>query len=948
MLLPCIALAPTVAAFFPAVAPTNPAASSRDELALEAIRWGVLTDVHATDPETGASVPVAIDVPLGPGAEASGELVHSGALGTSILTLPHAPGSEALARELAALDAALLPAGGANGVPTNAALVLDFARPIDPDSVAPGAVQLRFAGEPLDARLFAARRPGTGRAWTRVVVDPHVSYVEAELARALDAPRPTGLPATEGSEPLHLILAAELDAASGAWTALRAAGGGTLRGTRDVEVPVYASVAGVADVTAPEVLGIQGGALSNVIGQGGAAFLVDYQFANPGCGQDLAPGDVILTRGHAVLVQSAASTSVGGLSSGASIVVVRGDPATFQAGRAAHLSTWDPLAGDAPDCFVVITPTPSAPPAAGVDPSASVGFRFTEVVAQDSLDPYAGLFVERSGSPLALGVLVPGIAEQAAGGDAAFFSPLAPFDHEGGAAETYLASATSAITDLAGNGLLRDLLDAPFTLDPAAATANSGGSVLTFDGPDQDGDGNPEVRGQLLYDFDAGTVRGRPVSRFSRTADRNQVIPGLMIPFTLGVQTPLNPLGSRLMSVYRYADLGFSASDEAFHNIDVEGLHWSPIGGQVIFDAFDEFEIRLAHARRLPDEAVHPVALLPLLPNSGLVGNTFADNVLDPGGSSVVHARQLGYVVNPLDQHVTALGTPLVPYPLNTDGDAGDDTFYTWRDTALTELGGEGGRGIDPEISVDAGLAQSAGAIAGAGVVPSFGLPLLTEIRCFPDDTALGLNPLDISIAINSSSRPNFRVFSSGGFDVAGTPVVVDPDLSAVPSGGFNPLSVPPGKATPPSDNSFYIGQVDFVVRVSRAHTIWLDSGTDDPDWVTAQLLFEGGAPPAGSSVELAYRGADSVGAVGGTSPAADASLLDPYGDEGDPFGVGLPGDPANKNPSVAFFHDDASWFSDLDDLDGARFVQVRITFASDPATGAEARLDSLALVHQD
>ena len=39
--------------------------------------------------------------------------------------------------------------------------------------------------------------------------------------------------------------------------------------------------------------------------------------------------------------------------------------------------------------------------------------------------------------------------------------------------------------------------------------------------------------------------------------------------------------------------------------------------------------------------------------------------------------------------------------------------------------------------------------LAGAGAIPSVGLPLLMEFRSYPSSISLGLNPLDISLALN-------------------------------------------------------------------------------------------------------------------------------------------------------------------------------------------------------
>ena len=96
-----------------------------------------------------------------------------------------------------------------------------------------------------------------------------------------------------------------------------------------------------------------------------------------------------------------------------------------------------------------------------------------------------------------------------------------------------------------------------------------------------------------------------------------------------------------------------------------------------------------------------------------------------------------------------------------------------------------------------------------------------------------------------------------------------------------------------------------------------------------------------------AFRGADQVFATSDGAPHEDALVLDSYGDQANNDMVGIPGDPAQKNSGVVFTNADSSWKSTLDEVDGARFVQVRITFLGDTATSLTAALDSLALAYK-
>ena len=201
------------------------------------------------------------------------------------------------------------------------------------------------------------------------------------------------------------------------------------------------------------------------------------------------------------------------------------------------------------------------------------------------------------------------------------------------------------------------------------------------------------------------------------------------------------------------------------------------------------------------------------------------------------------------------------------------------------------------------------------------------EFKCFPDAGALGLNVLDASIAINSSALPSFRAFSSGGIDSSGTPVLVDPDLAEVATGGFDQGSVPPGQPTPPLDNVFPIGQMDLVVRVSRVHGVWIDTLLASPSFVPPIVEPAAADQSAGTQVELAFRGATAAIPL----VRSDASILDAYGD-------------SSVVGAVTYLKGDASWKGDIAALDGARFLQVRVSFVSNAATGRVPRMTGLGI----
>jgi hypothetical protein len=415
-----------------------------------------------------------------------------------------------------------------------------------------------------------------------------------------------------------------------------------------------------------------------------------------------------------------------------------------------------------------------------------------------------------------------------------------------------------------------------------------------------------------------------------------------MIPLAQGVETPLSPHGSKLHSVWRYHDLGLGLLDDATHNLDVEGLSWSPSTGAPLADHFTRFQIALAHSKFLPDEELS-TGLLPIFPSSGLV-TKFDDDFYDATDPPlVVHAANKGYTVDPLDVSTSPAGLPMTHWPLNRGVPTSQFTYWTWRDTGRLGLGAPFGFGADTGRLRQITTKGLVGFYP-SSKVPTIGLPLLMEFRTYVDtlNPANGSNGFRVAIAINTSANPYFRAFSTGGVNpVNGQIINVDPDAATNASGGINPIS---GAPTAPRDNVFYYGQAEFVVRVSRLHTVWFDTLATSsfvPPVVEAGTT---GLPP-GTQIQVAFRGASSI-ATGGASPWHDAANLDAYGDGYTPYQLTLLVKPQNLYFVPAFFPaaSDKSWKSNISSLSGARFIQARVTFISNAETNASASLSSLGI----
>ena len=424
-----------------------------------------------------------------------------------------------------------------------------------------------------------------------------------------------------------------------------------------------------------------------------------------------------------------------------------------------------------------------------------------------------------------------------------------------------------------------------------------------------------------------------------------------MTPFAPGVQTPLTKLGSKLQTVWRHADVGFSVTDNTNFNIDIEGLSWAPVGSQVTADTYEEFEIRLSHSRRLPDEYIDPDNLFPQHNKSGLVG-TFAANVLGGEDQAIVHPAFRGYIVSPGDAYQSSTGTVLLPFPLNRTTTQEEATYFTWRDTSIRNRSGPAGNGAEIDAFYSAlGLGdQQIGLLTKTytkGQVRTVALPLLMEFRTYPDDNAVGLNAFSIRLAVNSSAEPYFRAFSTGGLSQNGE-VTVDPDLETEANGGFNPGSNPPGASTYGRDPVLYEGSMDFVVRVSRAYSVWFPvraggSFLNFSDFNPPVLEPTPDQQPLGTDVDLDFRAAISVS----TDDALENALLfDGYGDYyADP--VNSSQDTNVENPGIGFYNGN-NWSETVSEINGANYYQVRATFTANPITGLTPELSAVAVSWQE
>lgn len=153
---------------------------------------------------------------------------------------------------------------------------------------------------------------------------------------------------------------------------------------------------------------------------------------------------------------------------------------------------------------------------------------------------------------------------------------------------------------------------------------------------------------------------------------------------------------------------------------------------------------------------------------------------------------------------------------------------------------------------------------------------LLIDFRV-PQSSAQGLNGMTVNLMVQSSPLPGTRVVAAGA---GGLPV--------------NPNQVASGVV----DNAMPVLQIEFARAATFIASPWLDSGVALPDYDTAIVAS---SLPAGTSIEIIYRGSSNAA---GASPT--------------------------------------SWSSTPDIADSKQFLQYRITFHANHITGERPLVDTL------
>ena len=864
-----------------------------------------------------------------------------------------------------------------------------------PGSVSPANIKLAVGYPPVgatSARILPDPNHGdiVGGSFhsTRVLIDMSVSQAEAISAGVL--PNAIGLPAAITSTQANVVVRIPtlLNAAAVQLTLLTNLSGNELAAFSNGSVDPFSPTQDVVrafrsggetantgdpfngflrDDVPPRVLGSQAVNVT-FVGAAGSEFLVDMQYSTATCATQPLPGDMLVLPGIVAEVTQLAGVPVGGAVASVQMKLIGGSPLNFTPGPGSFRMPWSSALGVQPECFVRFSPVAGQLPNTDVSSDASVVLSFSEPVFPRSANGFTGMRLAYNPAPAAgfFQTHVVGMSTTNQDLTEVTFTPSTRLNHTQGSTETYdfdLTSGLAGILDLAGNPLATTLPQTSFQLLSLEPSVASGSIALQFSAPDEDQNGGTELRGQLIFKPGSGEITTRSVNRFSAVADDSQLTVATMFPtypighplvgLPVSTDLPLTRYGARLQSIWRHADLGLptvstvvieDASvvpstfatfalewEDASYNLDVEGLAWAPLSAGVSGDFFPEFELSLTHATFLPEEGAT---------GTGLAA-PFAGNPLVNHPAEVVHEKHEGYVVSQLDSFLSPTGTLMAPWPLNREKAISAYKYFTYRDTSITEVAGPGGAGADPLLWLAPPTSLTSNSpgypLYAAGFVPSICLPLLMDFRVFPDPAGSPSLNLIAGRVSGFTSMPSFRAYSAGHNPATGQAVTVNPDQETQAAG-----TIANGLVWPPIDDMMTLGQVDFVVRVNRIHSVWLDAGvlTNWKGLVIDPPLSE---QPSGTSITVAFRGALTVT---GPSPA-DASKMDPYGDPYDPFFQ-----PPNGVPPIPFvvtyLNGDSGWKTNLADLDGARLIQMRITMTSNVESNVSPTISALGLTFEN
>jgi hypothetical protein len=331
----------------------------------------------------------------------------------------------------------------------------------------------------------------------------------------------------------------------------------------------------------------------------------------------------------------------------------------------------------------------------------------------------------------------------------------------------------------------------------------------------------PEFYGPHLADINlrvTGRLSGAAVTFVQKPLDDANPPPdGQFFPFPFGVGAPLSGIfGIRFQHVYRALECSPNPTDLGGSFLDLRKVSWSPIGGNVTTDNYENISIHAAHSEVVPDTTQS--AGVPNDPFSGL-GQAYDPETPFKFCDGTSTQKKQNYVA-PLITTVPPKTRYLITQTnlFSPPGDA--NAYHPW-----------------PEF-VDRFPYNNSDS-------------LMLEYRIRPQTTGISFqNGFTFSPGILSTALPRFRVFSIG-----------DPSNPLDPD-DFTDIRVlcaqDNGSGANFGDNSRYFAVFDYVKVRSRILSSFIGvTGTSAPDY--SEPIFDPPLAdlPSGTEVKVEYQGAD-------------------------------------------------------------------------------------------
>ncbi|MFN0207534.1 MAG: hypothetical protein ACKVS6_14605 [Planctomycetota bacterium] len=723
-------------------------------------------------------------------------------IGTQFSKSPKSPFQIALKEATVALGTIAMGGptslGPFSQVPRDAAIVLNFDRPVNPNTIGPETIQVFVGSSTTQGNLPPT--PFTGRyIWKAeqpktVVIDTTINAVDdARIEDAIEnnnlnpkkfpkqnpqvLPINTlGLPASLTSTTFNvaIFMPSKYNIIAGVTKIILGRDGTALDINKSNTKYIYHpsgqqssdGITGVArvfragngndanqgfltDPSSPSILGTQQivvTAVENVAPNDGR--LITFNYINELCSLSVRVGDSFQQGSAFATVASVDPSSLSDGDPGFKVTVNYLQSTKFNTTDPALITTpFTELLAVKAGCFVLMQPTPDTVtiPLTGVDPQVIFTVRFSKPMQLSKVDPLRTIAIllnpahtqplEAKNFELAVANIIPSPDLRSFR-----YVPFIPLPHTNLAAESYklvLVSGANGLTDLAGNPLTigTTAFTVPFAIKASAPSNKSRNFHMKFDSLFEVQPAT-QVSGQVSKSS-LTTISGRPVTHFSRDLDQSNTMVNAMAIFAQAIQTPLSALGSRLQTVYRHVDCNLSLNQLSDIDLDIEGLYWAPFAGQLnVSDFFEHIRIDLSHSKFAPDEFINAANNLPAWTQSGLSTQSFANNVFELADHPPGIVYEGVYNVSPNALFATSSGTNVMPWPKFTN-------TYTWRDSTYGSLkfGATGGNGVNPDqyfsllnITPTPAAGSHPDKPYAQAKVPSVGLPLLMDFRIYPAD----------------------------------------------------------------------------------------------------------------------------------------------------------------------------------------------------------------------